>query len=606
MAMNGILTALVISSIFSSFTPPTDDTFVRKESRWFTDSELLADRLDQDVKSIETWIRKLTTMDLVCVSGKAAVATTKCKQTIWRRPVKRCTYLGVILLLLAGNTHPNPGPTTDPCGVCAKGVRINQRGVYCDRCDVCYHCKCIGMSKATYDHLSSVTDQWFCNKSDMPLPAGTTTPESQDNDDHHINTGPGVPEADQSSVSDTPLQGLFDDVKKEKGLKMIHLNICGLKDKIDELRISLEDTPLDILTMSETHLDDTVTDEKISIPGYSKPYRKDRSSGNSWGGVITYVSASLNSHRREDLELSEVECVWTQVMLPKTRPILIASAYCTPPVRDEHLQGLEDTLALAHETTCEMLILGDMNLDLLPTKKKGLVKKLLVLHKVLQLHQLVEEPTRVTQHSQTLIDHIATNRKENIVKTGVITTGLSDHRAVYAIRKATQPRKAPRVVTARSYKRLDTEQFCSDMANQPWHRVTEQTDVDLAWTTWRDIFRGVCDVHAPYKTTTVRGEKTPWATDEFIALTQERDHVKKRAEKTKDAALWSEYKTFRNCVNNLRETLKKNYYQTVINDNKNNPKGLWSILKNITGTNKSKEQTILGVTKMVFYTQTLY
>ena len=68
-----------------------------------------------------------------------------------------------------------------------------------------------------------------------------------------------------------------------------------------------------------------------------------------------------------------------------------------------------------------------MNLDLLPTKKKGLVKKLTNLHRVLQFKQLVTKPTRVTEHSRTLIDHITTNRDNFITFTDVQSTGLSDH-----------------------------------------------------------------------------------------------------------------------------------------------------------------------------------
>ena len=36
------------------------------------------------------------------------------------------------LLLLSGDIEINPGPVRYPCTVCAKPVRVNQRGVMCD------------------------------------------------------------------------------------------------------------------------------------------------------------------------------------------------------------------------------------------------------------------------------------------------------------------------------------------------------------------------------------------------------------------------------------------------------------------------------------------
>ena len=35
-------------------------------------------------------------------------------------------------ILLAGDVNPNPGPIKDPCGLCTKGCRKNQKAVQCD------------------------------------------------------------------------------------------------------------------------------------------------------------------------------------------------------------------------------------------------------------------------------------------------------------------------------------------------------------------------------------------------------------------------------------------------------------------------------------------
>ena len=52
-----------------------------------------------------------------------------------------------------------------------------------------------------------------------------------------------------------------------------------------------------------------------------------------------------------------------------------------------------------------------------------------------QLSQLITEPTRITANSCTLNDHYITSTPEEIVRSGVIHTGISDHNIFYGVRK---------------------------------------------------------------------------------------------------------------------------------------------------------------------------
>ena len=93
----------------------------------------------------------------------------------------------------------------------------------------------------------------------------------------------------------------------------------------------------------------------------------------------------------------------------------------------------------------------------------------------------------------------------------------------------------------------------------------------------------ICDKHAPYKNMTVRGETTPWVTDDYISFAQERDYFKLKAESSGDPELCSKYRTVRNFVNNLREQLRKEHYANVICENQNSPGKLWKVMKQMMG-----------------------
>ena len=73
---------------------------------------------------------------------------------------------------------------------------------------------------------------------------------------------------------------------------------------------------------------------------------------------------------------------------------------------------------------------------------------------VFGLHQVIENPTRVTKSSKTLIDHLITNFPQRIADTGIIPCSIvSDHDGIYASINARVPRFEARYKYIRDIKR---------------------------------------------------------------------------------------------------------------------------------------------------------
>ena len=83
-------------------------------------------------------------------------------------------------------------------------------------------------------------------------------------------------------------------------------------------------------------------------------------------------------------------------------------------------------LNMITESNANILLLADFNIDLLT-----LPPALNNITSPFGLDQLVEEATRVTKSSATLIDHIYTNNKPHVSKVKVVESGISDHSAVF-------------------------------------------------------------------------------------------------------------------------------------------------------------------------------
>ena len=174
------------------------------------------------------------------------------------------------------------------------------------------------------------------------------------------------------------------------------------------------------------------------------------------------------------------------------------------------------------------------------------------------------------------------------MKTGVISTGLSDHRAIFTVRRAVKPKLKPRKITARSYKKFRDSEFASDLANVPWHIIENYDNVDDAWHTFKSLFCDIADTHAPIRTTTVRGRPTPWMTDELITLTWERDHLKRIAEKHGSPLAWDRYRASRNHVSRLCDKAKAEYHRAKVDEAGRDSAKLWSSIKEMMGEEKGE------------------
>ena len=81
---------------------------------------------------------------------------------------------------------------------------------------------------------------------------------------------------------------------RTKGLRIFHLNIHSLRYKLDELRLFCDKHKPHILALNETWLDESFTDEELSLQGYNI-MRRDRN--RDGGGVAVYIAEHPNYSR---------------------------------------------------------------------------------------------------------------------------------------------------------------------------------------------------------------------------------------------------------------------------------------------------------------------
>ena len=231
----------------------------------------------------------------------------------------------------------------------------------------------------------------------------------------------------------------------KRGFNFLHIYVNSLLLKIDELRDIISRTKPAILGITESKLDSFVSDQEVNISGYSI-LRSDRN--RNGGGVACYIRADLCFNRRNVFS-NTIEHVFFDLLIPKVKPISIGIFY-RPPNANTFLETFQNDLNLIDFKKFEVYFLGDFNINLLLNNKfllkerqpfdvRNLSSPLLSKYKELcqtfSLKEIIQEPTRVTSSTSSLLDHILTKSGWKISQKGVIDVGLSDHQLIYCTRK---------------------------------------------------------------------------------------------------------------------------------------------------------------------------
>ena len=360
------------------------------------------------------------------------------------------------LLILSGDINLHPGPLKYPCSVCAEPVR--RRIISCEKCGLWLHKKCDPTLKLennsssickpcqnkSYDNLDNVwvefpfDDDFFGDKEIA------SSDEKINNDAYKTE-----PVADWKAFN-------------KRGLHLIHLNINSLLSKIDELREIARKTRATVIGITESKLDGSVLDGEINIDGYEL-IRSDRN--RHGGGVACYIRSDISFNVRGDFS-SEIENIFFDILLPKTKPILIGILY-RPPEQSKFLDNLSTSISQTFGfNEQEVYILGDLNINLINSQKHTpngtkRYKEFCSLHGI---EQLLTLPTRITKNSSSLLDHVLTNSADRISQFGIVNIGLSDHQLIYCTRKITRTRlNAHKYVKMRSLKYYSEDLFVKNL-----------------------------------------------------------------------------------------------------------------------------------------------
>ena len=219
--------------------------------------------------------------------------------------------------------------------------------------------------------------------------------------------------------------------KLKDSLSIIHFNVRSLQKNFDAFYEFLCNQPCspDIICVTETRLK-TQPLLNIDISGYTFVHID---SPTAAGGVAMYISNALQFSVLNNLQLTVNECENIWIKLHDSN--LIISTIYRHPKNDAQvfIDALNTNLEKVRSN--KVFIVGDFNLNIkslpdlrFPDRHASEYLDMLISN---GYYPLISVPTRVTDNSSTIIDHINTNDHTHNISSGVIKTDLTDHFTIF-------------------------------------------------------------------------------------------------------------------------------------------------------------------------------
>ena len=340
------------------------------------------------------------------------------------------------------------------------------------------------------------------------------------------------------------------------------------------------------IAISETWLTPE-TEALFSLDGYQF-INKNRIEGRG-GGVGMFLKNECNFKIRADLNptCDSCETIFADIDVPRGKNIVVGVVYRPPKSNlEQFLYYLENLLNKLSKENKQIYILGDYNIDLLKVKscKVNSVMNIIALN---GFYIQINLPTRITSTCASLIDNILTNNCDVIP--GILYSPITDHMPIFCYKKGARNFVKSSTFTYRKISDQSINSFKNELNRLDWHDVYESNNVNSAYDIFIKIFKNLYDKHFPIVERKLkRRRRKPWVTNFILKMIKKKNKLYKKFCNSRLRSDERKFKLFRNKVINELRKSRQNYYQEILQHNKNNIKRTWQTINELIGKKKDR------------------
>ena len=409
------------------------------------------------------------------------------------------------------------------------------------------------------------------------------------------------------------------ELNNKRGDKLLGLNIRGLRANNSNLTEFFDglNKPQEIKVLALTEIfnaDSAEKDNYIQTHNFISSIRKDRSSNH--GGIGFLIEKNLNFRTAEIDNLFIEGLIESMVIIIPDLKAIILGVYrpnSCPNSNTAHFsQKLKEILnsisKLPEYKKFTTYVIGDLNIDLRHPDDSITATFIDNMIENLFLPANTQCGTRITQHSNTIIDHIWSNNISKIEHSFVCDdTFISDHLINGVILKSSAKEEFE-TIKSRKITEAAKISIKEKLMSADWSNVLLENDNNKKWENLTDNITKILDDVCPVTEKRVKSNRgpprTPWMTEGlkqsqytqmklFKLFNSNPDGPSAEAGKTNS----TKFKEYRKLHSKIRRQAKRSYFNKKFKEIKHNAKETWSVLNSLirNKTTKSKKVDELEV-----------
>ena len=524
------------------------------------------------------------------------------------------------------------------CLLCRKRLLSHASIISCCICHQKCHVRCISSNDEEVSSINRNINQWFCtNCVSSALPFNHFEDETDYHDallhnDHFDRVWESFsdkifnPLSSDTTNTDLPLDDLdpdtnfYNDVayksvslckyyledcfKKKmfnvidsKSLSICHVNIRSLQCNFYALKnyfagLEFEFT---LLGVTETWINDMNCDY-FSMPAYHfiENHRSDRSGG----GVGIFLRRNCDFCIRDDLVVFNnlFESVFIEIPnnMFNTGNNIIVDVIYRPPGTDMDMfnNELSNLLESIKSENKLCYLLGDYNINILNYESHEPTAYFVNSMYSFGFVPLINRPTRITQHSATIIDNIFTNNHNALIKSyqGILVTDLSDHFPVFHVIQDLTAVEQDIFIMKRSFTAKNKHAFQEDLKTVDWQSIYSINETQAAFSQFHQKLLNLYDKNFPKRKIKLRyNNRKPWLSEGLRYSIKQKNRLYYKSIKCKTAYNEILYTRYRNKLKHILQKAEKDHYACLLESYKSNMRKTWGVLKEIINKNKIRK-----------------
>ena len=374
------------------------------------------------------------------------------------------------------------------------------------------------------------------------------------------------------------------DANIKNNIAICQLNIHSLKERFSVLKSTLG-LDHDIIAVTETLLR-PYHNFNFDIDGFYPIFRLDRTDRGG-GGCAVFFRNNLCVTRLSHLEVPDIEAMWFKVR-SNNNVFILCVCYRPPDSPTSFWDTFQTQLDLAkQESVNNILITGDLNSD--PHSNSGTYLFSFANQNHLTVH--VDEPTRITEHTATILDQILSNMPyfvEDVTVLPPLTD--NDHCTVSCKVLFKSVKKSSYNRRVWLYNRADFEGFRETLSNFDWNQCFLSESIHEICDNWTSTFLNIAMQFIPNKLVTIRPNDNPWYSSELRCMKRKVDRLHSKAKKSSNnPEVWTRFRQLRNeycrCLKQAEHDYENKLSETLKDSTNLNPKMWWKVAKSFLGYN---------------------